>query len=96
MAALSLELHDPNARPYFLWDEQTTIGAFREALARGDSADKARLLGKLLREARDEDVWQFTTVTEVRSLWPSIERYLGRRRAFWTYLLEAWRLHGLA
>lgn len=96
MAALSLDLRDPCARPYFLWDEQTTIGAFRDALLRGDSDEKARLIGKLMREARDEDVWQFTTVAEVRRLWPSIERYLGRRRAFWTYLLEAWQRHGLA
>lgn len=89
-------MHNPHARPYFLWDEQTTLGAFRDALARADTREKAHLLGKLMREARDEDVWEFTTVAEVRELWPRIERHLGRRRAFWTYILEAWQRHGLA
>jgi len=68
VAALSVELHDPHARPYFLWDEQTTVSAFRDALSRADLDEKARLLGKLMREARDQDVWQFTTVAEVRRL----------------------------
>ena len=53
-------------------------------------------VGKLMREARDEDVWHFTTVAEVRALMPKIDRYLGRRRAFWRYLLDAWERHGLA
>jgi hypothetical protein len=96
-SALSLDLRDPRARPYFLWDEpNATVASFREALARSDEDEKARLLGKLMREARDEDVWMFTTVTEVRALLPKIERYLGKRRAFWGYLLEAWQRHGLA
>ena len=111
---LDLDLRDPNARPYFLWDEpHATVQTFREALARADAdekaflrrpgrrdavlrAEKARLLGKLMREARDEDVWLFTTVAEVRALLPKVDRYLGRRRAFWRYLLEAWQRHGLA
>ncbi len=95
--ALSLDLRDAAARPYFLWDEpHATVASFREALARADEDEKARLLGKLMREARDEDVWLFTTVAEVRALMPKIERYLGRRRPFWRYLLDAWQRHGLA
>ena len=95
--SLSFDLADPNARPYFLWDEpNTTVASFREALARASEDEKARLLGKLMREARDEDVWRFTTVVEVRALLSKIDRYLGRRRAFWRYLLEAWQRHGLA
>jgi hypothetical protein len=92
---LSTRLDDPLARPYFLWDEATTTGAFREALLRAGPDEKARLLGKLMREARDEDVWSFTTVSEVRLLFPKIERYLGRRRDFWRYLLDAWQRHGI-
>lgn len=97
MSELSLDLRDPNARPYFLWDEpNATVASFRAALARADEDEKARLLGKLMREARDEDVWLFTTVDEVRALMTKIDRYLGRRRAFWRYLLDAWHRHGLA
>ena len=94
---LSFDLQDPAARPYFLWDERdATVGSFRRVLAAANEDEKARLLGKLMREARDEDVWHFTTVAEVRALMPKIDRYLGRRRAFWRYLLEAWQRHGLA
>jgi hypothetical protein len=49
-----------------------------------------QLLGKILREARDPDVWQFTTPTEVGELWPKLNLYLGRRRGFWRFLLERW------
>lgn len=72
------------------------MGEFRAALAHAEPAEKALLLGRLLREARDEDVWAFTTVGEVRALLPQLDRYLGRRRAFWHYLLAAWEQHGLA
>lgn len=86
---------NPDERPYFLWDEPTTVGQFRRALAEADSPEKDRLLGKLLREARDTDVWAFTTVAEVRERFAGIERYLGRRRAFWRYLLDGWARLGL-
>lgn len=94
---LSADLDDPRARPYFLWDEPTTtVATFRAALAAASPDDKARLLGKLMREARDEDVWRFTTVDEVRDLFGKIDRHLGRRREFWRYLLAAWQHHGFA
>jgi hypothetical protein len=93
---LTTNLDDDGHRPYFLWDEETTTGEFRAKLAASDDDEKARLLGKLMREARDVDVWRFTTVAEVRRLYPRIERYLGRRRAFWDYLLSAWQEHGIA
>lgn len=80
-------------RPYFLWDERRTTLELREALARAAPEEKAQLLGKVLREARDPDVWAFTTPREVIELFPRIERYLGRRRAFWQYLIKAWGAH---
>jgi hypothetical protein len=87
---------NPDERPYFLWSEPTTVAQFRHALAQAGDDEKAMLLGRLMREARDPDVWEFTNVTEVRRLFPQIERYLGRRREFWVYLLNAWKEHGLA
>lgn len=73
---------DPNVRPYFLWNEPTTVAQFRAALASAQDEERAVLLGRLMREARDPDVWEFTSVAEVRRLFPLINRYLGRRRAF--------------
>ena len=86
----------PDERAWFLWSEQTTWGEFRSALEQADSAERARLLGTLMREAPDPVVWQFTTVSEVRGRFAELDRYLGRRRAFWRYLLDAWQKHGIA
>ena len=93
--ALSSDLDDPRAVPYFLWDEPMTVEELRTKLGGVSRAERARLLGKILREARDTDVWCFTTPTEVARLWPQVALHLGRRRPFWEFLLERWREDGL-
>ena len=96
---LSLDLDDPSAVPYFLWDAPMTVAELRSRLENASRPERVRLLGKILREARDTDVWRFTTPAEVTGLWPELQRYLGRRRAFWQFLLGRWRelaLDGLA
>jgi hypothetical protein len=86
---LSMDLDDPQAVPYFLWDEPMSVAELRTRLASGPS-ERLRLLGRLLREARDTDVWRFTTPAEVATLWPELQRHLGRRRDFWRFLLARW------
>jgi len=49
----------------------------------------------LLREARDTDVWKFTSPEEVWRKWPEVSRHLGRRRKFWEFLLDRWQKEGL-
>ena len=81
-------------RPYFLWDEDVSIAELRAALAEpGPRRD--RLLGKMLREARDIDVWAFVTPAEVARDLPRLQRRVGRRLGFWTFLIEGWRRDGL-
>lgn len=94
MARLSTDLHDPAARPYFLWDEETTVAELRSAIARAEPEEWARLVGKLMREARDTDVWLFVKPRAVWERRALLDRYLGRRRAFWQYLLEGWHRDG--
>ena len=50
---------------------------------------------EILREVRDPDVWTYTTPHDVARLWPQLERHLGRRRAFWKYLLGRWADFGI-
>jgi hypothetical protein len=88
---LSLDLDDPQGIPYFLWDEPMTLSELQARLQSANQAERLRLLGRILREARDTDVWRFTTPAEVVASWPQLQRYLGRRRAFWQFLLERWR-----
>jgi hypothetical protein len=97
MRALSTDMRELDRRPYFLWDEDISIGELR-AILRGrsdDDPERLRLLGKMLREARDLDVWAFVTATEVARALPLLGRRLGRRRAFWDFLIRGWQEDGL-
>ena len=87
---LSTDLDDPEAFPYFLWDDPMTNRELRERLKSASPPERMRLLGKILREARDTEVWRFTTPREVADSWPALSRHLGRRRAFWLFLLTVW------
>jgi hypothetical protein len=92
---LSTDLDDSTAVPYFLWDDPLTVAELKQLLATASEPERNRWLGKVLREARDTDVWRFTTPEEVAARWDSLSPHLGRRRAFWTYLLDVWRRQGL-
>ena len=91
----STNLDRDEAIPYFLWDDPMTVGELRERLRNASDPERVRLLGKILREARDRGVWMFTTPREVVLQWAALSRHLGRRRAFWEYLLSRWREEGL-
>jgi hypothetical protein len=92
---LTTDLTRADERPYFLWDEDVWVAEFRRALAVAEPRDRARLTGKLMREARDTDVWSFVTPREIWAEFSSIRMYLGRRRRFWDYLLNAWHRDGI-
>ena len=95
MARLSTELGTPDARPYFLWNEDLTVADLRRLLSGEDQAERLRLLTILLREARDVDVWEFVSPREVADALPQVAHRLGRRRAFWEFLIEGWRRDGI-
>jgi hypothetical protein len=91
---LTTDLSSEEAMPYFLWDQPMTIGELRRRLS-GPPEERYQLLGTILREAREPDVWRFTTPEEVAGAWSRLERQLGRRREFWRFLLSTWRELGL-
>jgi hypothetical protein len=82
-------LTDARDRPYFLWDCELTLDEFRKALADPDPEVRAYLVGKLMRQAKPDDVFLFVRPREIRALWPSLTRYLGRTREFWSWVEEA-------
>lgn len=92
---LSTDLSDPESVPYFLWDEPMSVAELHRRLTGGSHAERTRLLAKILREARDTEVWIFTTPEEVQQRWNELAPRLGRRRGFWEFLLGQWRRHGL-
>ena len=70
------------------------VAEFRQRLTTASAPEQTRLLAKLLREARDTDVWKFTSPEEVWRRWTDIRPRLGRRRKFWEFLLERWHQEG--
>jgi hypothetical protein len=94
-AALSSDLDDQESIPYFLWDEPMTVRELEARLATASQPERRRLLGKILREARDIDVWRFTKPRDVLADWTGLAPHLGRRRGFWEYLFGRWQAHGL-
>jgi hypothetical protein len=95
MRPLTVDLFEGAKRPYFLWDEDVSIDELKAVMRRGPEPERLRLLGKMLREARDTDVWLFVTPEEVARALPALGRRLGRRRAFWEFLIGGWREDGL-
>ena len=81
---------DARRRPYFLWDMEMSLEDFRRALRHDDPDGRAYFLGKLMRQAKPDDVFVFVSVAEIRRLWPSVRKYLGRSATFWSWLLETW------
>jgi hypothetical protein len=84
------KLVDAEGRPYFLWDSDMTLSEFQRRLLEENPEGRAYLVGKLMRQAKPDDVFTFVTVVDIVELWPRLERYLGRQRPFWRWLLGYW------
>jgi hypothetical protein len=85
---------DQQGRPYFLWDVEMTLDQFERTIADHASAARPYLIGKVMRQAKPDDALQFVSAQEIADLWPRLERYLGRSRPFWVWLLEEWERRG--
>jgi hypothetical protein len=55
-----------------------------------DRETRAHLLGKLMRQAKPDDVFTFVSEAEIRDLWADVQPYPGRTRDFRHWLLDAW------
>lgn len=95
MRPLSSNLTNEDERPYFLWDEDISLREFKQRLHGPDAADRLQMLAKLMREARDIDVWMFITPQEAADALPLLTRRLGRRQDFWDFLIEGFKRHGV-
>jgi hypothetical protein len=84
------KLVDAAGRPYFLWDCEMTLSEFERRLRDENAEGRAYLIGKLMRQAKPDDVFTFVKLEEIIESWPRLERYLGRQRPFWRWLLAYW------
>jgi hypothetical protein len=72
-----------------------TVVEFRQCLQTAPMAEQVRLLAKLMQEARDTDVWKFTSLAEILPRWPVVVAHLDCHRGFWEFLLTLWGQEGL-
>jgi len=86
---------DRQQRPYFLWDCDLDIHQFRQRLQNPNPDVRAYFIGKLMRQAKPDDVFEFVSAKTIREMWPRLERFLGNKRPFWEWLLSAWETQGL-
>lgn len=84
-------LLDARRRPYFLWDCDLALDEFRANLVHPEREVRAYWIGKLMRQAKPDDVFQFVTRKTIEEHWDALERYLGWSREFWAWILAQWR-----
>jgi len=84
------KLVDGQGRPYFLWDVDVDLAGLQERLRDPNAEVRAHWMAKVLREAKPDDALRFFSVREIRDSWDSVQRYLGRKRMFWQWLIQAW------
>jgi hypothetical protein len=77
-------------RPYFLWDYDLSDDDVQRILRTGSSGDKVWLLSRILESAKYEDVWKYTTLSEIRQMIPILKIKKPVRRA-WEHALSVWQ-----
>jgi len=76
-------------RPYFLWDYELTEADVRRILKTGTETDKIWLMSRILESATLEDVWKYTSLQEVKDMFPKLKLKKPIRKA-WNYALSVW------
>lgn len=84
-----------SSKPSFLWDVPAGEEELRQKLSVADPDARAQWQGWVMAEARFNDVWRYLSLAQIIRDWSHIERHLGRKRAFWQFLLDGWRALGL-
>lgn len=67
-----------------------TLEEFNERLRSKDPDVSAYFYGKLMRQAKPDDVFLFVDLAGIRKNWSNLQRHLGDKRAFWKWILEEW------
>lgn len=79
-------------RPYFIWDYDLTEKRIKEILRTGNETEKLWLAGRILTNARFEDVWDYLNVKEIVELFPKLRLRPDIRQA-WKRALNVWGYH---
>ena len=77
-------------RPYFLWDYDLSEDDVHRILREGTPVDKNWMLSRILESAKYEDIWKYTTLTEVKEMMPILKIKKPIRQA-WERALSVWQ-----
>ena len=80
-----------NERLSFAWDRVETAASLRHKLQCATPDEWIQLAAWILREAQPREVWQFLRPQEVARHLDELTPVLGRKKDFWTYLIQTWR-----
>lgn len=96
LGVVSGDVLDDAAVPYWSWDRSLTNREIRALLRGNDPVERRYWTARILREARYADVWAYLDVdAEVVPHLAELAPMLGRRRAFWEWLIGEWRARGM-
>lgn len=76
-------------RPYFLWDYDLTDKDVRRILRGPNETEKIWIMSRILESASFKDVWTYTNLNEVTSLFPKLKLKKPIRDA-WQNALYVW------
>lgn len=85
---------DARGRPYFLWDLDMGLAEFKQTLVDEDPVVRGYMLGKLMRQAKPDDVFVFVSPRHVRENWEFLKAHLGKSLPFWEWLFGEWERDG--
>ena len=68
-----------------------TLATFDQRLADPDPEIRGYFLGKLMRQAKPDDVLSMVSLARIDTEWSLVESYLGETRPFWEWLVAWWR-----
>ena len=78
---------DDNTIPAFSWDRNWSISEIKKRLT---GVDHINVLSWIMREAKFEEVWYFTSPKDVFDSFNELKYLLRRKRLFWEYILNEW------
>jgi hypothetical protein len=78
----------------FAWDRKESAESLHSQLAGATPERWIELAAWILREAQIREVWEFLRPDEIAEQFDALQPRLGRRREFWTYLINTWREMG--
>ncbi len=77
-------------RPYFLWDYDLSEDDVRDLLSGSNQTDKVWILSRILESAKYEDIWKYTTLSNVKKMMPILKIKKPIREA-WEHALSVWQ-----